>query len=201
MKWYDTLTLPNILTLTRLLVSPVTVPFLIVYLLPFNVFFINIVLSFVFLLFGLTDFFDGYYARKFGQVTQLGSTLDPIADKFLLCATLVALLAVQKIYFYWVILLIGREFFVMGLRLMAAEQKFSIPVSFLAKIKTCVEIFYIAIVILNPVHDTYSVFNHWNFVEYSLLLATLSLSLFTAYRYYIQFSTELLLKERVYAAH
>lgn len=188
-KWYETLTLPNMLTLIRLIISPILIPFLLVYLLPFNIFFINIFLSIVFLLFGLTDFFDGYYARKWGQVTQLGSLLDPIADKFLLCATLIALVAAHKIYFYWVIILIGREFFVMGLRYIASEKNIAMPVSFLAKVKTAIEICYIAFVIAHVPSPEQALISYTNFVYYILLISTLSLSLFTAYRYYIHFFT------------
>lgn len=144
-------------------------------------------LAFLFLLFGLTDFFDGYYARKWGQVTELGSLLDPIADKFLLCATLISLLAAGKIYFYWVILLIGREFFVMGLRHIASEKQIMIPVSWLAKIKTAVEIFYIAFVIGYTPSAQTGLFDFWLFVKNGLLFSTLMLSFFTAYRYYIYF--------------
>lgn len=186
-KWYETLTLPNMLTLVRLIISPIVVPFLLVYLLPFNVFFINISLAILFLLFGLTDFFDGYYARKLGQVTQLGSLLDPIADKFLLCAALISLIAAHKIYFYWVVILIGREFFVMGLRQIASEKQIDIPVSWLAKVKTAVEIFYIAFVIGYVPSDQMGMLHYCNVLYYGLLFSTLGLSLFTAYRYYIHF--------------
>jgi CDP-diacylglycerol--glycerol-3-phosphate 3-phosphatidyltransferase len=186
-KWYETLTFPNILTLVRLIISPIVIPFLMVYLLPFNIFFINFSLAILFLLFGLTDFFDGYYARKWGQVTQLGAMLDPIADKFLLCATLISLIAAQKIYFYWVIILIGREFFVMGLRYIASERRIDLPVSWLAKIKTGVEIFYIAFVIGYIPSEHMGLFHSCNMLYYGLLWSTLGLSLFTAYRYYIYF--------------
>jgi CDP-diacylglycerol--glycerol-3-phosphate 3-phosphatidyltransferase len=162
-----------------------------VYLLPFNIVFINFFLAILFLLFGLTDFFDGYYARKWGQVTQLGATLDPIADKFLLCATLISLIAAQKIYFYWVVILIGREFFVMGLRSIASERHFSIPVSWFAKIKTTVEIFYIAFVIGYIPSAQVGFFHFYNMIYYGLLWSTLGLSLFTAYRYYIYFITHI----------
>jgi CDP-diacylglycerol--glycerol-3-phosphate 3-phosphatidyltransferase len=197
MKWYETITFPNMLTLARLFISPVTVPFLLVYLLPFNILWVNVMLTIIFLLFALTDFFDGYYARKFGQVTHLGSTLDPIADKFLLCTTLISLVAVHKIYFYWVVLLIAREFFVMGLRLVAAEKNARLPVIFWAKVKTCIEIFYIAVVIVNPSTMQSRLFNSWNMLEGALLIVTLGMSFFTAYIYYQQFIATIPLKEHM----
>lgn len=186
-KCYETLTLPTILTLVRLIISPIVVPFLLVYLLPFNILLVNVALAILFLLFGLTDFFDGYYARKWGQVTHLGSLLDPIADKCLLSAALISLVAAQRIYFYWVIILIGREFFVMGLRFIAAEKRIAIPVSFLAKIKTAIEICYVAFVIAYVPSGQVSLFSYSNLIYYSLLCGTLGLSLITAYLYYIHF--------------
>ncbi|QQR61975.1 CDP-diacylglycerol--glycerol-3-phosphate 3-phosphatidyltransferase [bacterium] len=179
------LTLPNVLTLLRLILSPIFIPFLLVYLLPLNFFFLNVLLALIFILFGLTDFFDGYFARKWNQVTHLGALLDPIADKFLFCSTLISLLAAGKLFFYWVIILLSREFFVMGIRLIASERGYYIKTLFIAKIKTVVEVFFIASVIINPSTVTSSFFNKWNIIEYLLLNSTLLLSLYSAYLYYV----------------
>src|SRR5947199_10698456 len=99
-------TIPNKLTLIRLIGSPLLLPVLLVYFLPFNNFLINTLLAFIFLLFGATDFFDGYLARKYRLESTIGKVLDPIADKFLIYCTLIGLLAAGKIGFYWVIILI-----------------------------------------------------------------------------------------------
>ena len=82
--------LPTLLTLARLILSPVILPGLLVVLLPFNLLPINMVLAAIFAAFGLTDYFDGYFARKHDQVTPLGRLLDPVADKLLVTSTLVA---------------------------------------------------------------------------------------------------------------
>ncbi|QQR53395.1 CDP-diacylglycerol--glycerol-3-phosphate 3-phosphatidyltransferase [bacterium] len=173
------LTLPNVLTLLRLILSPIFIPFLLVYLLPLNFFFLNVLLALIFILFGLTDFFDGYFARKWNQVTHLGALLDPIADKFLFCSTLISLLAAGKLFFYWVIILLSREFFVMGIRLIASERGYYIKTLFIAKIKTVVEVFFIASVIINPSTVTSSFFNKWNIIEYLLLNSTLFIIVFS----------------------
>jgi CDP-diacylglycerol--glycerol-3-phosphate 3-phosphatidyltransferase len=179
---------PNVLTISRLIFSPLFLPFLIVYLLPFNIFWINCFIAVVFGFFGLTDFFDGYLARKLKQETQLGKVLDPIADKFLLYSSLVALLAAGKIYFYWVVLLIGREIFMMGLRNIALEHKFSVNVSMLGKIKTTLQMLYIIVVILNPAQNLGMQGSpQWNGTEAVLLFFTLFASLFSAYKYYVSF--------------
>lgn len=176
-------TLPTMLTLTRLVISPLMLPVLLVYLLPYNSLIINIFLSVLFVLLSLTDFFDGYFARKFNQVTKLGKHLDPLADKFLFYSALVALLASGKIFFYWVIILIGRDFFVMGLRAIAHEHNFSVPVSFFGKIKTTAQMVFLGFLILNP-YQSAGFFNTWNLIEFALLLTVLVLCVLSAKSYY-----------------
>jgi len=180
---------PTILTLIRLVLSPLVLPLLLVYLLPLKFFWLNCFLAFLFLLFSLTDFFDGYFARKYQQITKLGKLLDPIADKALVYSTLIALLAAHKIYFYWVILLIGREFFIMGLRLVALEHAIAVPVSFFGKLKTMLQVLMLMVVIMNPyqgegLHGTAGI---WNMVEFALTVLTTVVSLWSARRYYQSF--------------
>lgn len=181
-------TLPNTLTLIRLILSPLALPLLLAYLLPFNNVWLNSALAMLFVAFSLTDYFDGYLARRYASVSQLGKMLDPIADKFLLYSTLIGLLAANKIYFYWVVLLIGREFFVMSLRLIALEHKFSIPVSLLAKFKTAFMMACLTYIIYNPYHHAglAGAFGA-NLIEYVLLAITIILSLYTAKQYAVNF--------------
>lgn len=177
-------TIPTLLTLFRLVLSPLLLPIVFVYLLPFNIFWVNVALACLFVLFSITDFLDGYLARKYEQETVLGQILDPIADKFLIYATLISLQVAGKIYFYWVVLLIGREFFMMGLRQLALENNFSVPVSFWGKIKTAFQMITLTVMILNPVqHQGLFEAFWWNGTETALLFATLFLSLFSAYLY------------------
>ena len=182
------LTLPNTLTLIRLVLSPLALPVLLVYLLPLNILWINISLALLFVAFSLTDYFDGYFARRYAQESLIGGLLDPIADKFLLYSTLIGLLAADKIYFYWVVLLIGREFFIMGLRLVALEHKFSIPVSYLAKLKTAITMICLTYIMYNPYQHLglMGAFGA-NSIEYALLAITLLLSLYTAKQYFSGF--------------
>jgi len=185
---------PTILTLIRLILSPIVLPILLVYLLPYNSAFINYPLASLFVLFGLTDFFDGYLARKLQQETRTGRVLDPIADKFLVYSTLIALLAVSKIYFFWVIILIGREFFVMGLRLFALEHRIAANVSVFGKLKTVLQMLYLTVAIANP-YQSLGLYSNgsvhgWNLLEALLLALTLFTSLFSAWRYYQTFILE-----------
>lgn len=173
------------LTLIRLIVAPCSIPFLIVHFSPYNSLIINSFLACYFVFFGLTDFFDGYFARKFNQETILGAILDPLADKFLMYCALVALLAVGKIYYCWVLLFIGREFFVMGLRHIALEHNLSLRVCLSAKVKTCFQFLYITVAVLNP-YQAYGLQGapYWNGIETCLLATALCLSLLSAYQYY-----------------
>jgi CDP-diacylglycerol--glycerol-3-phosphate 3-phosphatidyltransferase len=158
-------------------------------LLPFNSIVINSAIAVLFVLLSLTDFFDGLLARALKQETVIGQMLDPIADKFLLYATLVSLLAAGKIYFYWVIIFIGREFFIMGLRQVALEHAMTIKVSWLGKTKTALQMITLFYIILNPYQM--STFHAeglwWNMVEFLLLVVTAAVSVFSAYTYYQSF--------------
>lgn len=143
----------------------------------------------IFLFFGLTDFLDGYLARRYQRETTLGRLLDPLADKCLLYATLVALVAVDKLYFFWAIIMIGREFFVMSLREIALVYNFSVPVGYWGKIKTVVQIICLAFIILNPYHynDNFSAIV-MNSIESILLMLAIIITLYSAYYYFRQFS-------------
>lgn len=181
---------PTALTLVRLVISPLLLPILLVLFLPLNLFWVNCVLGLLFVVFSLTDFFDGYFARKLNQETRLGKVLDPIADKFLVYSTLVALLAVHKIFFYWVVILIGREIFLMGLRQIALEHNFSVSVSMLGKLKTAFQMSYLTCAIVNPYHGlgfTMSGVGAWNSLESLLLIGTIFLSVYSARQYFNAF--------------
>lgn len=179
--------LPMTLTYIRLIGAPLVLPFFLVYLSPYNLFWLNCVLAFLFFLFGLTDFFDGYLARKYNQVTTTGALLDHVADKFLLYSTLIALVAAHKLYFLWAILWIGREFFIMTLRQIALEHNFMITVSSYGKIKTCSQLLCLTWIIINPAHTLYLSALTWNSIELLLLLIATAFSLGSAYHYFIIF--------------
>ncbi len=98
----------------------------------------------IFSLAGITDFFDGYLARKYNMSSALGKFMDPIADKLLIAAALMMMVAFHRIDGLAVIaaiIILCREFAVSGLREFLAELKVSVPVSYLAKWKTTLQIF------------------------------------------------------------
>lgn len=135
-------------------------------------------------MFGLTDFFDGYLARKYNQVTTTGALLDHVADKFLLYSTLIALVGAHKLHFFWAIVWIGREFFVMTLRQIALEHNSMITVSSYGKLKTVSQILCLTLIIANP-HYKLGIFaSYWNIATSILLLIATALSLASAYNYF-----------------
>src|SRR6476661_10652699 len=102
----------------------------------------ELVASGVFILASITDGLDGYLARRRGQVTTLGMLLDPLADKLMIAACYITLLRLSPdIVDIWVVvLIIGREFLISGLRSIAAAEGFTIEASELGKLKMVVQI-------------------------------------------------------------
>ena len=110
----------------------------------------------IFIAAGITDFFDGYLARAWEQQSTLGRMLDPIADKLLVGVALMVLVANRTIesWSVWAaIIILSREILVSGLREFLAELKVSIPVTWLAKWKTAVQMIAIGFLLAGPALD------------------------------------------------
>jgi CDP-diacylglycerol--glycerol-3-phosphate 3-phosphatidyltransferase len=102
----------------------------------------------IFLFAAVTDFFDGFYARRYNQMTRLGALLDPIADKLLMSAAFISLVELQLARAWMIVIIIGREFAVSGLRAIAAQQGVTISASPLGKGKTISQVIAISLLIL-----------------------------------------------------
>src|SRR3989449_6000724 len=135
--------LPIGLTLTRI----VAVPLLIVFLISSSRVH-AVIAAAIFILSAITDWADGMLARRRNQVTTLGTLLDPIADKLLVAAALVSLLAIDKIQAWIVVVIVGRELAVTGLRAVAASVGVIVPASRLAEWKTVSPLVAITILIV-----------------------------------------------------
>jgi CDP-diacylglycerol---glycerol-3-phosphate 3-phosphatidyltransferase len=135
--------LPNKLTLGRALISPVFMALL----LYDNVYSRYAALS-VFLLASLTDLLDGYLARRNGQQTGFGKIMDPIADKLLIAVALVAFVALRLSSVWMVMVIIVREFLIMGLRTLVAYRGHIMESSSLAKLKTSSQMLAVLAVLL-----------------------------------------------------
>ena len=94
----------------------------------------------IFLGAALTDFFDGYLARKNGQITNLGKLLDPVADKLLVASGLILLVQFQRVGVWLAIVLIARELIVTGARMVAAREGLVVPADQTGKIKVVAQI-------------------------------------------------------------
>ncbi len=107
--------------------------------------------SLVFIAASITDGLDGYFARKRGQITTLGMLLDPLADKLMISAAYIVLVAYTPgVVKPWIaVLVIGREFLVSGLRSIAASEGFTIEASDIGKLKTVIQIVSVVAAILN----------------------------------------------------
>jgi cardiolipin synthase (CMP-forming) len=144
--------LPNILTVGRML----AVPFVVACLFWPDTFFMRWVALGIFILAGITDFLDGYLARAWSQQSALGRMLDPIADKLLVSAVLLMLVANHTItsYSIWAaIIILCREILVSGLREFLAELKVPLPVSRIAKWKTVLQLVALGFLIAGSAGD------------------------------------------------
>lgn len=145
MKW----TLPNILTLIRIFLVPV---FVLCYWLPTPDW--NIYAAVVFIAAAVTDWADGFLARRWNQVSTFGKLWDPAADKLLVTAALLMLMQWGKIGFVVVLILIGRELLIGAVRQVAASKGVVMAADKSGKLKAVVQ--YVAIVVL--------LLNNWPFV-------------------------------------
>ena len=115
----------------------------------------------IFLIAAATDLLDGFLARRWGQVTTIGTLLDPIADKLLISAALVSLVQVRAVPAWMVILIIGREFAVSGLRSIAAASGYTIRASELGKTKMVAQVAAISCMLLSIRHPELKRIGSW----------------------------------------
>ena len=128
-------TIPTILTWTRIVAIPLIVG---VFYLGMEASLQNLIATVMFVVFALTDWLDGYLARKLNQTSSFGAFLDPVADKFLVCASLLVLVHLQRADVFVGLIIIGREIAISALREWMAQigASKSVAVSSLGKLKT-----------------------------------------------------------------
>jgi CDP-diacylglycerol--glycerol-3-phosphate 3-phosphatidyltransferase len=131
-------TLPTLLTWTRIVAIPLIVG---VFYLPLDVPTRNLIATVLFVAFALTDWLDGYLARRLNQASAFGAFLDPVADKFLVCAALLILLQLDRVNAFVALVIIGREIAISALREWMAQigASRSVAVHMLGKLKTTVQ--------------------------------------------------------------
>jgi CDP-diacylglycerol--glycerol-3-phosphate 3-phosphatidyltransferase len=149
--------LPNKLTILRIAMIPVFMAFFFLTMIPYNYF----IAAIVFVLAAATDFLDGYIARKYHLVTNLGKFLDPIADKVLVSTALILMLTVDAIppplFSIAVAVILARELIVSGFRMVAASRGLVLAADKIGKVKTVFQ--DLAIFVLLAGYDFFGVFD------------------------------------------
>ncbi len=144
------MSLPNILTWLRVLAIPLLVA---LFFLPAPMQAINVAATALFIVAALTDWFDGYLARRLGQTTPFGAFLDPVADKLLVCAALVILVQLQRVEAVVALVIIGREITISALREWMAQigARASVAVHSIGKFKTAAQMVAIPMLLFDDV--------------------------------------------------
>lgn len=167
--------IPNILAFIRLLLAPVMFLFLInqdaAIFEGIHPSWLNYFAAFIFVVASATDFFDGYIARTFNQITTLGKILDPLADKMLTLAGFLGLMMIGSASPWAIFLIITRELFITGLRVSAVAEGIDISASWMGKVKTVVQMIAIGFLLME-----------WPFAT-ELLWFAVVLTLYSGYEY------------------
>ena len=137
--------LPNKLTIFRVILIPFFLVALMVPGIPAG----KWIAVAIFIIASLTDFFDGRIARKQNLVTDFGKFMDPLADKLLVCSAMIALIELQRIPAWVVIVIIAREFIISGFRLIASDNGVVIAASYWGKFKTTFQMLMVILLIVN----------------------------------------------------
>ena len=127
----------------------------------------------LFVVASVTDWFDGYLARKNNLVTNFGKFMDPLADKVLVCSAMICMIDLKRLPAWFVIIIIAREFIISGFRLIAAENGIVIAANYWGKFKTASQMIMIILLILH--FDGIFVILEQIFIWLSLALTIISL--------------------------
>lgn len=179
MFFKDALNTPNILAFIRLLLAPLLFLLLVDRDLPFlqgiHYSWLDFAAGFIFVVASVTDFFDGYIAREFNQITTLGAILDPLADKMLTLAAFLGLMLLDRASPWAIFLILTRELFITGLRVNAVALGIDISASWMGKVKTVAQMIAIGFLLME-----------WPFATALLWIATF-LTLYSGYEYIREF--------------
>ena len=173
------LNLPNALALFRVALAPLMLWFLVdrdnQIFSNWHVTWLDYFAGLVFVIASVTDFFDGFIARTWNQMTKLGGILDPLADKMLMLAGLLGLMVIDRADVWAVFLILTREFFITGLRVAAVAEGKDVAASMAGKVKTVVQMIAIGFLIMN-----------WPFATILLWIAV-AITIYSGYEYTRQY--------------
>ena len=169
------LNLPNILALFRIALAPLMLWFFIdrenSIFSSWHPSWFDYFAGLIFVIASVTDFFDGYIARTWDQMTKLGGILDPLADKMLVLAGFLGLMAIDRASAWAVFLILSRQFFITGLRVVAVSEGKNVASTMAGKVKTVAQMFAIGFLIMN-----------WPYAT-ALLWFAVILTLYSGYEY------------------
>ena len=173
--------LPNVLTISRIVLLA---PLLMMIYLPNDQ--LNLISVILFILIALTDFFDGYFARRQNITSEFGKMLDPIADKLLVVGVLIVLMikgTIEDLSILAALLIIFREIFISGLREFAANRnsQASIDVSQVGKLKTAIQMLSLLLILSSLVLKNLTILLNIGII---LLWISMVLALISGYKYY-----------------
>ncbi|OPA77037.1 CDP-diacylglycerol--glycerol-3-phosphate 3-phosphatidyltransferase [Campylobacter pinnipediorum subsp. pinnipediorum] len=172
------LNLPNALAFFRILLAPLMFYILINAQSNFSdvhISWINYFAGLIFVIASVTDFFDGYIARAWDQKTKLGAILDPLADKMLILAAFLGLMMIQRANPWAVYIILVREFFITGFRVVVASEGLNVSASIAGKIKTVFQMIAIGWLVMQ-----------WSFSDV-LLWFSVILTLYSGLEYIITY--------------
>lgn len=194
--------LPNKITVFRFILIPIIIVISVIdslYAEPLieNLWVGNLIIFVLFAVGAFSDFLDGYLARKHNLVTTFGKFMDPLADKMLVMTVLIILMVQQdsKLAPWVVIVIMAREFMVMGIRTLAAGENKIIAASKIAKVKTTVQFFMVFILLLGGVPFALINGTLSNVIEYVLIYAAAILTIVSGLDYFIK-NKEIVLKTK-----
>ncbi len=147
-----TMNLPNKLTILRVIMIPFFVFFMLA---PYFEGYGNYIAVVIFILASITDFLDGYIARRDNLVTNFGKFMDPLADKLLVCSAMICLVEKGLLASWIVIIIISREFIISGFRLIASDNGVVIAASYWGKFKTVFQMIMVIMLIINFANPIY----------------------------------------------
>jgi len=181
----DVVNTPNYLTLARILAIPALVAVLLT-----NFQGRDLVALAIFVFASLTDWLDGFLARKNGLVTVIGQILDPTADKLLITSAIICLVQLGRIPAWAAVIIIGRELAVSCFRAIAASRGVNVPASGLGKAKMGIESWVIGALILGPIYFG----KFWIVPELGLWLVIVA-ALASGIEYYVRYGPQILSKQ------
>lgn len=140
----------------------------------------NVAATIIFIFAGVSDFLDGYIARKYNMITDLGKILDPIADKILVAAALIALIDLDRLYWWIAVIMLARDFTMEALRNLAASKGIIIAAGIWGKLKTTFQMVAIGMISFKNVWLGIN----WYILGQILMYIALVLSIYSAFVYF-----------------